>query len=105
MKELIALDIKKGLTATELAKKYNVRVDYIHNVCSRNHFKLARSDKVNNPKFTTFQILKELYNNESMTKIARQFNVTRTRVYQIYKNARDAELPGLPIRGKECEIL
>ncbi len=99
LKALIIIDVKKGLTIEEIAKKYSKTNDYVYNVCNRNCVKPVSNIKQNYIKFTTFQILKELFDiNTSMTDIGKKFNVSRQRIWNIYNDAKKAEIPGLPIR-------
>ena len=77
--EMIA-EIDSGVLPEVVADNYGLSVTYVRTLRKR-------------PigiKITTFQILARLLNNESHTKIAKDFNMTKQHIFDIARRARKA---------------
>lgn len=95
-KKIIEL-VTNGETSIEIAKKLKIGYDVVCRVrqlnCNYNYFE---NNKI---KCGSMIILSRLFEkNESMTEICKKLHVSRQRVQQVYKKAKEACIPGLPIR-------
>ncbi len=90
--------IINGASIKQVADEFKVTISTVYNVCKQLNITI-RKDYHGIPPTRSFMILKELFTDKTMTQIAQEFGITHQRVSQVYKQAKLAEIPGLPIRS------
>jgi transposase len=103
-RKAIAEDARAGMGVAELVEKYGVCYGVVHRACADEGVRILKS-RAHPLSATTYHVLAELFRpGVSLRTVSEKFHVSRERVHQIYRNARDAGIPvpARPRTGASC---
>ncbi len=93
----IAEDVQNGLPVAEAARKYARSLSYVYLACKEHDVKHQCLFPTTQQKVGKFTILKTILLNQhnSLAQIAKELNISKQRVGQIYREAKQINFPGL----------
>lgn len=95
----IANYVFNGGSINDAAVRFNKSMYQVQSACKQ--FGVTYPRRIAAKPVTVFLILKELFDiNNTLQQIGEKFNVSSQHVSQIYIKAKEAKIPGLPLRQK-----
>ena len=89
-RKAICKDFESGLTYKELSIKHDVSIHYIPQIVKASGLYKGRQVIGNNSYLIIAQLIK---NNNPLALLAKDFKVSKQRIYQIYKRCQEADIP------------
>lgn len=98
----LAEQVRKGKNAKEVAKAHGVSYGLVQAACAEHGVDLTDRGSGSVKHWTCYEILAHLFDPKvTMVSIAADMRVSHTRVSEVYKQAMQAGVPGLPLRGAD----